>query len=289
MEYMTPNQNLSMQHSKHPSRHCEPCSVQLALKLEGAETALIRKAKKKQMEMQKKQEKLEGKQHKKMTRTERKKQNAEDDAIALDAADQAGISSGDPHQAHTKHETLGEESREGSPAAQEQDRGFGIQKIGQFGQDIDRTVRGGLGLVTGFGKKFVDDVRHVPRKLDTTIDHAYEGTGFSFDGQREPLVDRDEISRGRPLSTRMLTRLPRATACRTRRYTRRLAEKAEMLISGHRPEPFNINVPKDSGDGSHRGNNMAFFFVESPGSHSMTAVGRIQHPRRTLAVSTPSR
>ena len=162
----------------------------LALKLEGAETALIRKAKSKQMEMKKKQEKLEGKQRQKMSRAQRKKRNAEEDAVAFDLADQAGVSSGDPHQAHTIHETLGgEQSREPSPE-REHDRGF----VPVLGQGLDK-VRGGLGLVTGLGKKFVDDVRNVPRRIDHDIDRAYEGAGFSFDGQREPLV---EPNRGRP-------------------------------------------------------------------------------------------
>ena len=176
----------------------------LALKLEGAETALVRKAKTKQTEMKKKQEKLEGKERKKMSRAERKKRNAEDDAAAFDLADQAGVSSGDPHQAHTIHETLGgEQSRAGSPT-HEHERGF----VPVIGQGIDK-VKGGLGLVTGLGRKFVDDVRNVPRRIDSDIIHAYEGAGFSFDGQREPLV---ETGRGRPSFSEPATAATTSTA-----------------------------------------------------------------------------
>jgi hypothetical protein len=173
----------------------------LALKLESAETALIRNAKTAQMKMAKQKAKQEGKQRKKESRRERKKRVAQEDAVAFDAADQAGISSGDPHQAHTIHETLGTQSREGSPAVQQHDRSFPIPVLGQ---GIDK-VRGGLGLMTGFGKKVFDDVRNVPKRLDHNIDEVYEGAGFSFDGQREPLVDPDEATRGRRLSSEPAT------------------------------------------------------------------------------------
>lgn len=153
------------------------------------------------MKMKKQAEKAEGKRNKKMSRAERKQRNAEDDAVAFDAADQAGISSGDPHQAHTIHETLGVDSREASPDSDHHDRNFGVQA---FGEGINK-VKGGFGFVTGFGKKVIDDVRNVPRKIDNNIDHAYEGAGFSFDGQREPLVDQEELNRGRPLSTEPAT------------------------------------------------------------------------------------
>jgi hypothetical protein len=168
----------------------------LASKLESAETALIRNAKKKQMKMVKKELKAQGKQQKKMTKAERRKQNAADDAAALEMADQEGISSGDPHQAHTIHETLGSESREASPAGHHHERGFPIPVLGQ---SID-AVRGGLDFVgqgiTGFGKKIIN----VPRKFDESVDHAYEGAGFSFDGQRERLVNPEKIERGRTLT-----------------------------------------------------------------------------------------
>ncbi|KIW06614.1 uncharacterized protein PV09_02328 [Verruconis gallopava] len=163
----------------------------LAEKLEAAETALIRNAKKKQMEMQKKEEKLHGKKQK-MSRAERKRKNAEDDAAALEMADQEGISSGDPHQAHTVDETLGEAFRDGGPQNHD-NHGLPVPVLGQG----LHAVKGGLGLVTGLGKKIVTDVRSVPRRLDDTVEQVYEGAGFSFDGQTESPAGLAEQDHGR--------------------------------------------------------------------------------------------
>jgi len=70
----------------------------LAGKLEAAETSLIRNAKKKHMEELKKQAKAS---QKSQSKEERKRLDAETDAAGLQMADQPGLSSGNPHQAHT--------------------------------------------------------------------------------------------------------------------------------------------------------------------------------------------
>jgi hypothetical protein len=70
----------------------------LAGKLEAAETSLIRNAKKKHIDKLKKAAK---KSHKSQSKEERKRLEAESDAAALKMAGQPGLSSGNPHQAHT--------------------------------------------------------------------------------------------------------------------------------------------------------------------------------------------
>lgn len=70
----------------------------LASKLEAAETSLIRKAKKKHMEQLNKDAKAS---HKSKSKKEKKRLDAEADDAALQMAGQPGLSSGNPHQAHT--------------------------------------------------------------------------------------------------------------------------------------------------------------------------------------------
>lgn len=70
----------------------------LASKLEAAETSLIRNAKKKHLENLKKEAKAS---RKSQSKKEKKRLAAESDAVALQMANQPGLSSGNPHQAHT--------------------------------------------------------------------------------------------------------------------------------------------------------------------------------------------
>jgi calcium permeable stress-gated cation channel len=70
----------------------------LASKLEAAETSLIRDAKTKHLETLKKEAKAS---RKSQSKKEKKRLAAESDAVALQMADQPGLSSGNPHQAHT--------------------------------------------------------------------------------------------------------------------------------------------------------------------------------------------
>jgi hypothetical protein len=156
----------------------------LALKLEGAETALIRDAKKKQLEMKKKDQKNAGNSN---SKEEKKKMDAESDAAALKMADQPGLSSGNPHQVQTIDQALGEESEteneENLGDATSKPRNNPIQVLGQGVDTLNRGL-GALGHgITGLGRKVVGDVVRAPRYFNQRVDAAYEGsTGLEYDG-----------------------------------------------------------------------------------------------------------
>jgi hypothetical protein len=166
----------------------------LALKLEGAETSLIRNSKKKQLEMKEKEEKKAG--HSR-SKKEKKKMNDESDAAAFHMADQPGISSGNPHQVQTIDQALGEESETASLNSMEAAKPR--NPIQMFGQGVD-TLNRGLGAIghgiTGLGRKVVGDVARAPKYLNQRVDDVYEGnTGFAYDGssqEHQPLDPRRE-------------------------------------------------------------------------------------------------
>jgi hypothetical protein len=156
----------------------------LALKLEGAETSLIKNAKKKHLEMLKKEEKKAG--HSR-SKKEQKKMNDETDAAALHMADQPGISSGNPHQVQTIDQALGEESDVESLNSIEASKAR--NPIQMFGQGVD-TLNRGLGAIghgiTGLGRKVVGDVARAPKLLNQRVDDVYEGnSGFTYDGSSQ--------------------------------------------------------------------------------------------------------
>jgi hypothetical protein len=161
----------------------------LALMLEGAETELIRKAKKKYVKIQEKKEKDSGR---KYTKSEQTALDAKSDADALEMADQPGLSSGNPHQAHTVDEALGDVS-DGEELAQVQSGDKARLPLEALGRGVD-TLKGGLGVVghgiTGFGKRLVGGVTEAPKNFNDRVDRAYEGAGFAYDGSgEEPMAD----------------------------------------------------------------------------------------------------
>jgi len=170
----------------------------LAKILESAETDLIRNAKKKQMEMKKKEEKKAGV---KRTKEERKQEEAEQEQQAQQMAVGQGVSSGDPHQARTLDEALGETSDAGSQLEQTKSMipipivGRGVQVIGQglkgFGQGFTR-----------FGSKLVKDVIDAPKNVNERIDGINEGGGLMFDGMDETRDDKLTRQTSRALAAR---------------------------------------------------------------------------------------
>jgi hypothetical protein len=164
----------------------------LALKLEGAETALVRNAKKKQLERKKKDEKKAGKS---TSKKEQKIMNDESDAAALEMASQPGLSSGNPHQVQTIDQALGEESETENEDKTADATAKPRNPIQVLGQGVD-TLNRGLGAlghgITGLGRKVVGDVARAPRYLNQRVDAAYEGnTGLEYDGaadDRQPLT-----------------------------------------------------------------------------------------------------
>ena len=145
----------------------------LARALEGAETSLIRNAKKAHLKKMKKEAKKPGKKENK-EEVLRRQRLAEDQGVAL--AETGGISAGDPHQVrHTIGEALdlssGEPSREQSPARLPKKPlvpipivGEGLEAVGHGLGNIGKTVFGGL------------------RKVGKDVDDRLENTsGFATD------------------------------------------------------------------------------------------------------------
>ncbi|QDS77332.1 hypothetical protein FKW77_005054 [Venturia effusa] len=152
----------------------------LASKLEGAETSLIRNAKKKHIEQLKKEAKASKKSR---SRKDQKRLDDESDAAGLQMANSPGMSAGNPHQAHTVEETLDEASDDDTEKPKPHVPVFGA--ISEFGHGI-----------TGFGRKMVDDVVNAPRYLNDRVESLYEAHDFQADGAAndssdlEPMVGR---------------------------------------------------------------------------------------------------
>ncbi|KAI9812046.1 MAG: hypothetical protein M1827_004939 [Pycnora praestabilis] len=139
----------------------------LAKSLEGAETNLIKNAKKAQMERSKKEAKRAGKPK---SKEDKKRLEQEQDDTGLAMAQGDGVSSGNPHQVkHTLAEALGEGSSSSSRASSP-DRtrtkpwipipvvGQGLQVVGHGFDKLGKTVLGGFKKVE----------RDVDGRLNTT-------------------------------------------------------------------------------------------------------------------------
>lgn len=133
-----------------------------AKSLESAETALIRNAKKKQMEDLKKQAKKAGGKDKKKRMSD---QVLAADQQGLAMAQTDGVSSGDPHQVrHTIDEALAESESEPS-REQSQDRKKRFVPIPVLGQGID-AVGHGIGSI---GKTLFGGLKSVERNVDDRL------------------------------------------------------------------------------------------------------------------------
>jgi hypothetical protein len=154
----------------------------LAGKLETAETSLIRNAKKKNLSELKNEAKLS---RKSQSKKEKKRLEAESDAAALQMANQPGLSSGNPHQAHTVDETLDEASDD------EIEQQSKSRTIPVLGRGIGAMIDVGHGI-TEFGRKVVEDVTGAPKFLNNRVESLYEGADFETDGaghgDLEPMV-----------------------------------------------------------------------------------------------------
>ncbi|KAF2100567.1 DUF221-domain-containing protein, partial [Rhizodiscina lignyota] len=172
----------------------------LARMLEGAETALVKKAKAKQMEMKKKEEKEAGK---KRSKPEKARLRAERDSAGLRMAEEGGVSSGNPHQAHTLDETLGITSDSSSEQEEtvntERSKALPIPIIGQgLG-----TIGHGLGAMgqgfTKFGKNIVGEVMNVPKAVNDRLDAVNDG--YVVDGPADFNTDRTLSTSQNPQDT----------------------------------------------------------------------------------------
>ncbi|KAF2089789.1 DUF221-domain-containing protein [Saccharata proteae CBS 121410] len=140
--------------------------LELARKLESAETALIRKCKQKDDERREKEEKKQrGK--KKKTKEEKLQEEAEHDQRIAELADQdAGTSTGNPNQPHTVDEVLDEAIETSSQHSKS--RKIPIPIVGHGLETIGR------GLGRGFGA--------LGRGVDGGLQHANDG-GFAPDSK----------------------------------------------------------------------------------------------------------
>ncbi|KAG5289353.1 phosphate metabolism protein [Histoplasma ohiense] len=138
----------------------------LALKLESAETELIKKCKKAQLKQVKAQAKKSGK---KSSEVDREKMAAEQRASRL--AQGPGISSGDPHEAHTIREVLHGRMRESNAAQDGRGNGSFIPRVGDgVGAVGSGVARIGKTVLGGF------------RKAGDTAEGRFRTTG-GFDGE----------------------------------------------------------------------------------------------------------
>ena len=183
----------------------------LAKMLESAETDLIRNAKKKQMEMKKKEEKKAGI---KKTKQERSQEKAEQQQQAQQMAVGQGVSSGDPHQARTLEEALGEPSDTSLPLQETKSRMIPIPVVGRGVEAIGKGLKGfGQGF-TKLGSKLVKDVIDAPKNVNDRIDGINEGGGLMFDGTGESNDDRITRHTSRPWTTREPEAvIPSASSC----------------------------------------------------------------------------
>ena len=166
----------------------------LAEMLEGAETDLIRNAKKKQMKMRAKQEKEAGTKH---TKAEKKEMQKQQDRAAQQMAAGPGLSSGDPHQARTLEEALGEV--DDTEPVQEEGTGKSVIPI-SFGRGVGAIGQGLKGFGQGFtklGRSLVKDVTNAPKVMSERLDAVNHGGGLILDG----VVDSQYDEMSRPTTT----------------------------------------------------------------------------------------
>ena len=153
------------------------------LKLEGAETELVRLAKKAQKKQLEKDEKYNAKQSRqKKTKVDREQQLKDENARAEALAQSGGVSTGDPHQVpHTVDDAIDEEEQrareqgtENGTHGTERKKTFKVPVIGgglaAVGQGFEAV---GQGLGKGFntvGDTVVGGARNVGRDLNNTVE-----------------------------------------------------------------------------------------------------------------------
>ncbi|PVH73358.1 DUF221-domain-containing protein [Cadophora sp. DSE1049] len=156
---------------------------EIFLKLEGAETELVRLAKKAQKKQLEKDEKYNAKQsHQKTTKVDKEQQLKDENARAEVLAQSGGVSTGDPHQVpHTVDDAIDEEEQrareqgtENGTHGTERKKTFKIPVIGgglaAVGQGFDAV---GQGIGKGFntvGDTVVGGARNVGRDLNNTVE-----------------------------------------------------------------------------------------------------------------------
>ncbi|KAF8862540.1 DUF221-domain-containing protein [Acephala macrosclerotiorum] len=151
-------------------------------KLEGAETELIRLAKKAQKKQLEKDEKTLAKQRKqkRKTKEEKTQQERDDDLKAQRLAQEGGTSAGDPHQVpHTVDDAIDEEEQR----AREQDHGRkggfkipviggGLAAVGQGFETVGQGLGKGLGAVGKAGGTVIGGARNVGKDFNNQIETA---------------------------------------------------------------------------------------------------------------------
>ncbi|KAH7386248.1 hypothetical protein BKA64DRAFT_138209 [Cadophora sp. MPI-SDFR-AT-0126] len=156
---------------------------EIFLKLEGAETELVRLAKKAQKKQLEKDEKYNAKQSRqKTTKVDKEQQLKDENARAEALAQSGGVSTGDPHQVpHTVDDAIDEEEQrareqgiENGTHGTERKRTFKVPVIGggiaAVGQGFEAV---GQGLGKGFntvGDTVVGGARNVGRDLNNTVE-----------------------------------------------------------------------------------------------------------------------
>ncbi|KAJ9213141.1 hypothetical protein DTO166G4_5299 [Paecilomyces variotii] len=173
---------------------------QLALALEDAETALIKKCKKAQIKMAKVEAKKAGKSVKEVANREQEAANRRASHLAMDA----GVSSGNPHQvAHTIDDALaGESTSRLVTGDSRQKRGFmpvvgngfdavghGVGKVGQAVFGEARKVEGGLDEKLARMNGFVPGITTGPDE-ETQDDAIGDGVGPGYHFHRTPSAER---------------------------------------------------------------------------------------------------
>jgi calcium permeable stress-gated cation channel len=159
----------------------------LASKLESAETNLIRNAKQKATEKKAKEEKKAGI---KRTKAEKKQLQKDADQAGNQMALQPGLSSGNPHQAHTLEEELGEvyeESNQSSVVGDNEEK-FPLSNIPVLGKGVEAIGHGLRGVGQGFskfGKSLVKDVTGARKGREEQRDEdplTYDGGSETREG-----------------------------------------------------------------------------------------------------------
>lgn len=161
--------------------------AKIAEKLEGAETSLIRNARKAYLKKLREKDKLSGKDKSKTKKLAQEK-TTESQGIAM--ANTEGVSSGNPHQAHTLDEELAETVGPSHDQNPEQKRtnfqipilGQGIEAVGHGIDNVGRTVMRGL------------------KQVGKDVDERFNDTpGLMLDGAGNTTHISHQVGRGQDL------------------------------------------------------------------------------------------
>lgn len=156
----------------------------LALKLESAETDLIVKCKKAQLKQAKAEAKKAGKNAKVVDKQEKQEADRKASQLAMDA----GVSSGDPHQAHTLNQLL---HRRGSK--KEQDEQGHWKRLNPFDPAMEAAEAVGQG-VGKLGKSVLGGLKKVEDGIDGTLTRT--GGFVPEENPHETAGDRGRVSGG---------------------------------------------------------------------------------------------